>query len=86
MKYNPISLAFDMRAPDLGTPTQELYAAAIEMAAWADELGLNSRVRWEFRPGQELFVVYNEGFDVLDDEFSSNSRRLTLKAGLTFRF
>ncbi|MCB2072815.1 MAG: LLM class flavin-dependent oxidoreductase [Novosphingobium sp.] len=41
MKYNPISLAFDMRAPDLGTPTQELYAAAIEMAAWADEIGLN---------------------------------------------
>jgi alkanesulfonate monooxygenase SsuD/methylene tetrahydromethanopterin reductase-like flavin-dependent oxidoreductase (luciferase family) len=41
MKYNPISLAFDMRAPDLGTPTQELYAAAIEMAHWADETGLD---------------------------------------------
>ncbi len=41
MKYNPISLAFDMRAPELGTPTQELYAAAIEMAAWADGIGLD---------------------------------------------
>lgn len=41
MKYNPITLMFDMRAPDLGTPTRELYAAAIEMAAWADENGLD---------------------------------------------
>lgn len=41
MKYNPITLMFDMRAPDLGTPVQELYAAAIEMAAWADETGLD---------------------------------------------
>jgi hypothetical protein len=52
----------------------------------SDQASLNSRVRYEFRPGQEIFVVYNEGFDVLDDEFSSTSRRLTVKAGLTFRF
>ncbi|MDG2004466.1 MAG: LLM class flavin-dependent oxidoreductase, partial [Novosphingobium sp.] len=41
MKYNPITLMFDMRAPNLGTSTQELYEAAIEMAAWADENGLD---------------------------------------------
>lgn len=41
MKHHPISLAFDMRAPDLGTPVPELYAAAIEMARWADETGLS---------------------------------------------
>lgn len=52
----------------------------------SDQAGLNSRVRYEFRPGQELYIVYNEGFDVLDDEFTSNDRELTLKAGLTIRF
>lgn len=52
----------------------------------SDQAGLNSRVRYEFRPGQEVYVVYNEGFDVLDDEFTSTSRELTFKAGLTFRF
>jgi alkanesulfonate monooxygenase SsuD/methylene tetrahydromethanopterin reductase-like flavin-dependent oxidoreductase (luciferase family) len=41
MKYNPVTLMFDMRAPDLGTPVQKLYEAAIEMAAWADENGLD---------------------------------------------
>lgn len=52
----------------------------------SDQAGLNSRVRYEFRPGQEIYVVYNEGFSVLDDEFESLSRELTLKLGLTFRF
>jgi alkanesulfonate monooxygenase SsuD/methylene tetrahydromethanopterin reductase-like flavin-dependent oxidoreductase (luciferase family) len=37
-----ISLGFDMRAPDLGTPTRDLYAAAVEMAAFADEAGIDS--------------------------------------------
>ncbi len=30
---------FDMRAPDIGAPTTELYAAAIEMCAWAETRG-----------------------------------------------
>lgn len=41
MRNIRISLGFDMRAPDLGTPTQELYAAAIEMAAYADSIGIH---------------------------------------------
>ena len=36
-----VSVSFDMRAPDWGTPTQELYKAAIEMAAFADEIGVD---------------------------------------------
>lgn len=52
----------------------------------SDQAGLNSRVRYEFRPGQEVFVVYNEGFDVEGSELRSFSQELTLKLGLTFRF
>jgi alkanesulfonate monooxygenase SsuD/methylene tetrahydromethanopterin reductase-like flavin-dependent oxidoreductase (luciferase family) len=32
-------MRFDMRAPDFGAPTSELYAAAIEMAAFAETRG-----------------------------------------------
>ncbi|MCW2525167.1 MAG: hypothetical protein JWM76_27 [Pseudonocardiales bacterium] len=32
-------IQFDMRAPEWGPPIEELYATAIEMAAWADERG-----------------------------------------------
>ncbi|OHV04963.1 LLM class flavin-dependent oxidoreductase [Mycobacterium talmoniae] len=33
------TLRFDMRAPESGAPTTELYAAAIEMCAWAEKRG-----------------------------------------------
>lgn len=36
-----ITLSFDMRAPDWGTPRAELYAAAIEMAAFGDRIGID---------------------------------------------
>lgn len=51
-----IALGFDMRAPDLGTPTQELYAAAIEMAAWADEAGLDSINLMEHHASQDGYL------------------------------
>jgi alkanesulfonate monooxygenase SsuD/methylene tetrahydromethanopterin reductase-like flavin-dependent oxidoreductase (luciferase family) len=35
------TVSFDMRAPDFGTPTKELYAAALDMAAYADEIGVD---------------------------------------------
>ena len=34
-----ITLRFDMRSPEHGAPTAELYAAAIEMCAWAETRG-----------------------------------------------
>ena len=37
-----INVSFDMRAPEWGTPTNELYAAAVEMAAYADSIGVES--------------------------------------------
>jgi len=36
------SAMFDMRAPAFGTPTAELYAAALDMAAFCDEIGVSS--------------------------------------------
>lgn len=34
-------ICFDMRAPDFGAPIHDLYAAALDMASWADTLGFN---------------------------------------------
>jgi alkanesulfonate monooxygenase SsuD/methylene tetrahydromethanopterin reductase-like flavin-dependent oxidoreductase (luciferase family) len=33
-------LSFDMRAPDFGAPSAELYDAALEMCAFGDEIGI----------------------------------------------
>ncbi|TAL00313.1 MAG: LLM class flavin-dependent oxidoreductase [Rhodospirillaceae bacterium] len=43
---------FDMRAPAFGTPTSALYAAALEMAAFVDEIGV-SRINLMEHHGSE---------------------------------
>lgn len=35
------TISFDMRSPSWATPTHELYAAAVEMAAYADKIGID---------------------------------------------
>lgn len=35
-------ISFDMRAPDFGAPTQALYNAALDMCAWADDIGFDA--------------------------------------------
>ncbi len=56
MKHHPISLAFDMRAPDLGTPVPDLYAAAIDMARWADEKGLAGLLLMEHHGSEDGYL------------------------------
>jgi len=36
------TIAFDMRAPSFGAPARKLYDAALDMCAWADELGFDT--------------------------------------------
>lgn len=35
------TVSFDMRSPAIGAPTQKLYGAALEMAAFADRIGVD---------------------------------------------
>lgn len=52
-----------------------------------ENLGLYSRVRWEFRLGQEIFFVVRQSYLREDGRgFTNVSGDMTLKAGLTFRF
>jgi hypothetical protein len=53
----------------------------------SDNMGVNSRVRWEITPGNDVFFVLNQGFDVEGGErFRTTTSRFTVKVGLTFRF
>ncbi len=40
MSLPQLVLRLDLRNPEFGAPTSELYRAALEMSAWADEQGL----------------------------------------------
>jgi alkanesulfonate monooxygenase SsuD/methylene tetrahydromethanopterin reductase-like flavin-dependent oxidoreductase (luciferase family) len=39
MSHVSVTVSFDMRAPAFGTPARALYAAALDMAAFADDFG-----------------------------------------------
>jgi hypothetical protein len=62
--------------------------ALVQYNSEGSVIGANVRFRWEFRPGSDLFVVYNEGRDttlgVRRSELSSRS--FVVKVTRLFRF
>ena len=50
-------------------------------------LSTNLRMRWEYRPGSELFIVYNEQRDTLTPRFPElENRAFIVKINRLFRF
>jgi alkanesulfonate monooxygenase SsuD/methylene tetrahydromethanopterin reductase-like flavin-dependent oxidoreductase (luciferase family) len=56
MKDVRTTIQFDMRAPDWGTATHELYAAAVEMAAFADRIGIDNIGLMEHHGSQDGYL------------------------------
>jgi hypothetical protein len=49
-------------------------------------LSASARLRWEYRPGSDLFVVYSEGRESLDQRLPMLNRSLAIKVSRLFRF
>lgn len=54
--------------------------------SFSRQFGINSRVKWIVRPGSDVFLVFNQGFDVEGNRFRRGLSELNLKAGWTFQF
>ena len=53
----------------------------------SEEAGINSRLRWNPRAGQDFFLVFNKGYERdPSGSFRSTVSELTAKLGYTFRF
>lgn len=52
----------------------------------SERLGLFSRLRWIFRPGSELYVVFNESVDASTSSWRSEFEQLAFKLVYTLRF
>ena len=62
-------------------------SALVQVNSSNDSLGANIRLRWEYRPGSELFVVYNEQRDTLDRGYPDlHNRAFIIKITRMFRF
>jgi hypothetical protein len=70
------------------TMTPRMFASALlQFNSSNNTLAANVRMRWEYRPGSELFVVYNEQRDTLTPRFPAISNRaLLLKINRLFWF
>ena len=62
-------------------------SALLQYNSTNDSVGANVRLRWEYQPGSELFVVYNEQRDTLTPRFPRlENRALIVKFNRLFRF
>ena len=77
-----------MTARTTYTVTPLMFVSAlVQYNSSNDSLGTNLRFRWEYQPGSELFVVYNEQRDTLAPRFPElENRAFIVKINRLFRF
>jgi hypothetical protein len=70
------------------TLTPLVFASAlVQYNSSSNRVSTNLRLRWEYQPGSELFVVYNDERDSLSPGFPSlQNRALIVKVNRLFRF
>ena len=62
-------------------------SALMQYNSGTSTVSANVRLRWEYRPGSELFVVYNEQRDTLSPGFPElRNRAFIVKINRLFRF
>ena len=69
------------------TMTPLMFVSAfIQYNSGSSTLGTNVRFRWEYQPGSELFLVYNDQRDTLVPSFPGlTNRAVILKINRMFR-
>ena len=62
-------------------------SALLQYNSALDSVAANVRLRWEYQPGSELFIVYNEQRDTLERRFPGlENRAFVVKINRLFRF
>lgn len=69
-------IKYDMRAPDLGTPIERLYGAAVEQCAWADHQGFGTVMLAEHHGSDDGYLPSPTG---LGCAIAAVTRRLRIR-------
>jgi len=84
--YNSIELPKPYKSTDLWliSPRLDLtftnslfFTTFLQYNSQADNININSRFQWRFKPASDFYIVYTENY--LPQDFSSKSRALVLK-------
>ena len=70
------------------TMTPQMFTSAlVQYNSGSNAVSVNARLRWEYQPGSELFVVYNESRDTRATAFPDlTNRAFIVKVNRLFRF
>lgn len=63
-----------------------LWSHLLQYDSISDTLGYNSRIQWEYKPGQKVFLVLNQSYFADRMSLALQETEATLKAGFTIRF
>ena len=63
-----------------------IWSHLVQYDNLSDSVGLNSRLRWEYRSGSQLFLVANQSYLREDNSVRVLDTELNLKVGATIRF
>lgn len=74
-----LGMVFDLRAPDWGTPRRELLAAALDIAAWADDIGFDVLGLGEHHGSDD---GYNPSPLILGSAFAGRTRRIHMRTAV----
>src|SRR5262245_21806175 len=72
-------ISYDVRAPGFGAPARELYAAALDQAQWADELGFDTVGLGEHHASPD---GYNPSPLILAAAMGARTRRIRLRTSV----
>jgi hypothetical protein len=74
-----IDVIYDMRAPKFGAPRPALYAAALDQAGWADELGLDLLGLGEHHAAED---GYNPSALILASAMAARTKRIKIRTSI----
>lgn len=73
-----VVISFDMRAPQFGAQTSELYKAALDMCAYADEIGIDAVVLTEHHCSED---GYNPVPSLMATAVAARTERIAIMLG-----
>jgi hypothetical protein len=81
---------FDVRLSsmrlDLALTPDLTWSTIAQYENRGESVAVNSRLRWTWRPGNDLILVWNHGWEYEDGRFENGSGKTVVKIGTTFRF
>jgi hypothetical protein len=62
------------------------WSTLVQYDSVSDSIGVNSILRWIVEDGREIFVVLNQGVDIIDGDWRAGVTQPLVKVAWTFRF